>query len=908
MTRSLLRGLSILLSVALALAGCGGGGGGGGFVPPPPPDPLHSSVTATPRFGTPADGIGEVNVAVVVADAAGNPLPDRVVQLRVTGLGNLLAQTPATDALGATAGTLRSTVGEKKTITAVVDPGPNEVRLGPVTAEFLRILPDWFFVRTSGSDANSGRTPLEAWRTIGHALTQVGPGATVFVGAGTYAEALQITTLASAGAPLEIRGDRRGEFTGDEGEVLIDAGAAALGIELAGAQHVILRGLSVRNALPGSGVGGGIRVALAANCSLLDCRVYENDRGIAIVNSSAVLLEDNRVTGNFGEGLRISGGSGVNVLHNLVYGNQGDGVLLASTTADLRLELNSLYRNGGDQVREVSAGSTGQIANNVFSEGTGMGLALAAGSSLAQTHNLSWAQAGNDPLPRVEADPLFLDPFGPDGILGGVGAEDDDFRVELTSPVLDQGLGNARDLVLALRGALGALTSRADSLPDGTPADLAPVNLGFHYPIPQDPFASLAPLGVRVAFGLSDDVWLRTRSWDRSATAWSPALRTLALNAEVRWLVQRVSPLLQPEEIVAVLTDTGTSTQLFVRAWDGRRWSDDVPAVTTTAIPVANADERGFDVEYEALSGEALLAYVDGADNVLFRTRTDGAWSAAAPAFAPPLATGTLLWVELVPRTGSDEIALVVLDDEQKLCATVWDGAQWTLPLLLDDRVNALHDWKAFDAAWEAQSGDLLVSHGYNLFVEETRYATLKNGVWLTGQHNSTDALGLMVSLAADPTSDRIAAIYGEGDVDDDIGVSVWDGTQWVHTAEFALQGQPLSRAFEVAWLGTTGKAVAIYRDQSLTGSFQWALFTATGWKRQGEIAFPGVGKVVQAEARVLSGENRILLLLLDEAGSLFACAYDGTAWTLKNGGAPLATGLDPTTKGRSFDLDLRGM
>ncbi len=908
MNRHTLRGRFFLaLTGSLAIAACGGGGGGGG-TPPPPPDPLLSSVSANPRFGTPADGVAAVELVAVIADASGNPLPGRTVVFEAAGFGNALVQPPRTDATGTTRGELRSLVGEKKSITAVVDPGPGEVRLGPVTAEFLRILPDWYFVRATGSDAADGRTPLTAWRTVSFALTRVGAGDTLFVGAGTYGGALTITTQASAEQPLEIRGDRLGEFTGDAGEVLIDAGAASSGIELAGAEHVWLRGLSVRGAAPGVNPGAGIRVAGALDCAVLDCRVYENERGITLVSSSGTVMEDCRVSANSGEGVRVFGGSDTSVRHNLVYANTGYGLVVASPTTNLVLESNTFYQNGGDQLRELAAGSTGRIANNILSEGGGMGLAFAAGSSLSQTNNLSWAQTGDSPPPFVEADPLFLEPFGADGILGGVGVEDDDFRVELSSPALDSGQGNAREQVLFFRGALGALSSRADSLPDGTPSDLAPVNLGFHYPLPLDEFGSLSPLGARAAFARMDDVHVWTRGTDAAASLWAAELATQALNADVRWLVHRVNPTLQPEELVAAMADTGAGTQLFLRAWDGRRWSDELPAVMTTVIPAANADERGFDLEYEALSGDALFVRSNADENPLFRARSNGRWSVEAPVFAPALNTGSVLWIELVPRPGTDEIAVVALDDEQKLAAAVWDGQQWTLPFLLATQVGALHDWKCFDAAWEATSGDLLVSWAYNLIIEETRFATLTRATstWLTGQHNSTDAQGLMLSLAADPSSNRVAAIFGEGDVDDDIGVSVWNGSQWTHTAEFSLTGQAQSRAMEVGWFGDTGMAFAIYRDQSLTGVFQWALLRSAGWRLQPEVAFPGMGMIVQAEARNVPGVDRVVMLLLDENGALFALEGTTAGWTAKNGGAPLATGLDPANKGRSFDLDFR--
>lgn len=896
------------LAGPLALASCGGGGGGGGA--PPPVDPLQSSFTLTPPFGTNADGIGAVEARIVLADAAGRPLPGRRVVLEAAGFANTLVQPARTDGAGETTGSLRTTVGERKTLTAVIDPGPDEVRMGPVTAEFMRIQPNWRFVRAGGSDANDGRSPLTAWATLARALAEVGADNVLFVGAGTYGDPLLITTVATAEAPLVIRGDRAGEFTGDAGEVLLDVGGAAAGIELRGAAHVILRGLSIRGSDNGAGHGGAIYASGARDCAVLDCRLYENRRGIELENTTDVRLEANRISANLGDGLRIIATTGTRVVGNLVYANGGDGLELNASSSDLQVQFNTFYRNGGDQIREPASGTSGVVAGNVFTETAGRGLALAASSTLGTSANLAWLVSGNTPANTILADPLLADPAGADGILGSVGSDDDDFRVALASPTLDASLVQARAVELALAGSLSALGTRVDGLRDGQAADLALANLGFHQPLPLDDFRSLEAQGGRVAFATAADARLRTRAWGRSNDAWEGLRDTLALGSEVRWLVQRVSSGPKPEELVAAQLDTGAGTLLMVRTWDARRWSDDAPAVLSTRIAAANADERGFDAEYEATSGEAVLVYADGASNALWRTLSEGAWSTPQPVFAPALNTGTVLWTELVPRPGTDEIALVALDDQQRLTAALWDGTQWTRPLLLATQVNALRDFKAFDAAWESQSGDLLVAWGYSQFAEETRYATLTRttGTWTTGQFVSTDALGMSLALASDPTTDRIVAIFGEGNSDDDVGVSVWSGTAWNNTAEMTLFGQAQSRAMEVGWLGTKGLAFAVYRDQAQTGAFQWALLNSGGWRRQTEVTLPGVGKLVQAETRIVPGTERVMMLLLDDTGALWAIEHDGSAWVLRNNDAPLATGLDPANPGRAFDFDLRAL
>ncbi|HEX6882365.1 MAG TPA: right-handed parallel beta-helix repeat-containing protein [Planctomycetota bacterium] len=869
---------------------------------------MLSSFTATPTFGTSADGLAAAELRLVLADASGVALPGRRVRLETTGFANSVTQPPLTSAAGATLGTLRTTVGEKKRVTAVVDPGPNETRLGPVTVEFLRILPSWRFVRTSGSDANDGRTPLTAWSTLGFALSQMAAGETLFVGAGTYAEALLITTMATAEAPLVVRGDVTGEFTGDAGEVLIDAGASAAAIQLQDAAYVTLRGLALRGAVPGAGLGGGILAVGTMECAILDCRVYENGRGIELWNTSGTWLEGNRVSANTGDGLRLTNADGTRIVANLIYANTGDGIELGTNTTGLTIELNTLYRNQGDQIREATTGNAGVIANNVLSEGTGRGLGLAAGSGLGTNSNLTWLQTGNTPAATYSADPLFADPMGADGILGGIGAMDDDFRVLALSPTLDTGMGLARQAMLRLAPAMDVLGTRTDDRLDGETPDAATLNLGFHYGTTTDAFESLAPLGGRFAFAQPGRARMQTRALDADTDAWQAPRTTQTLGTDVRWLVQRVSTGPKPEEILAAQLDTGAGARLVVRTWDARRWSDDAPAVLSFAIAAANADERGFDVEYEAVTGNALLVRVDGAQNVLWQRLVEGAWSPSQPVFAPALATGTVLWTELVARPGTNEVALVALDDAQRLFAAIWNGTQWTRPLLLATQVNSLRDFRAFDVAWESLSGDLLVAWGYSQFAEETRFATLTRATdtWTTGQFVSTDALGKFLRLASDPVTDKIVAVFGEGTSDDDVGVSVWNGTNWFHTAEMTLTGIAQSSAMEVGWLGTSGLGFVIYRDQAQTGAFQWAYFNSGGWRRQPEVFLPGVGRMVRAEARRVPGTERVLVALLDETGSVWAVEHDGSAWVLANGGEPLATDLDPANAGRAFDFDLR--
>jgi hypothetical protein len=58
-----------------------------------------------------------------------------------------------------------------------------------------------FYVSTAGNDGNPG-TQAAPWRTIGHAASAAGPGATVMIMAGSYPENVTLSQSGQSGAPI----------------------------------------------------------------------------------------------------------------------------------------------------------------------------------------------------------------------------------------------------------------------------------------------------------------------------------------------------------------------------------------------------------------------------------------------------------------------------------------------------------------------------------------------------------------------------------------------------------------------------------------------------------------------------------------------------------------------------------
>ncbi len=906
--------IGLVLGVFPVLPSCGSGGGGGGGGeggdPTAIPDLEASEFHVTPAFGIPADGSTSAEILVRMISRAGTPMAGLPVVLEVSGYANEFTPLAATDEQGESRGSLRSRVGERKRCLARVGSGEDEVVLGPIAVVFLTIPPDTWFVRAeAGSDANSGRNPLEAWATVAHALATVGPGATVHVGAGLYTEPLEVTQVSSAEAPLRLLGDDTGCFTGDAGEVVIGSSGSPHGLQVAGAEHVVLRGLTVR----GVDTGAGLRCVDSLQVCAFDVRFQENGTGVDAERTEGLVLEGCRISNNLGDGVRLGAARLSRVVNNLLYNNGECGLRLSRPSENSAISFNTFYSNGGDQLLEERAGGSGRIEDNILAEGALAGLALDMGTRLQLARNLVWANAddrsgrGLGGTGTIEGDPELVAPSGPDGILGGPGDADDDFRVHAGSLALDQGALGARDLVLVSREALSTFTTHAAGTLDGTASDLPATNIGFHYRGAVEPFESLAPGGARLALARARDVLLESRGWNRTDGV-LPAARPLALNADIAWLEQRVSPLYRPDEAVAALVDTATGAQLLVRSWDGWRWSRPFDSAFSRAFSREDLADRPFDIEYEHLSGQLLLVSAGPDANPRYRELVDGRWSGEQPAFETPFGSGRILWMELVPRPYHDEIALVALTDVGTLFATVWTGATWSTPTLLEESTVHARGWRPFDVAWESLSGDLLVSWGFNVFIEETRWASFERaqGAWRFGQHPSADAIGADVHLAPDPVSDRIAAVMGEADFDDDVIVSLWNGGEWIETAELTLVGAPASHALDATWIGTTGQALVTYKNLGSPGSFNYAILRPTGWRIQPEARLPGVGRAERIVLDPLQDQGEILGLVLDGSGKLFTVRYAQGAFFLMNGGQPLASELEPSLPGRSFDLAAR--
>jgi hypothetical protein len=331
-----------------------------------------------------------------------------------------------------------------------------------------------FFVATDGHDGNPG-TEAAPFRTVAKGVSRLSPGATLYVKAGTYAEALihtippgeswsrpvtvaaypghAVTLQPPAGAPGVLRfvGPQAyivvHGFVLDAASVQFDAVKVTASSSGGPAHHIRISHCEVKNA-----PAQGILASLGAHSNeFIGLDVHDNGQtdfhhglylasdgnlvadsdirrnagwGVHVYSSTAGqtasfnVIRGNRVFDNAragarGPGILLSSGRGNQAYNNLVWGNQG-GLYVAHGAEDTELSHNVVWANAMYGIRVRAPAFHTRIRNNIVYRNAGPPL-IDAGTGTAVDHNLLYVN------PRFVAESAR------------------DFRLRPESPAVDAG-------------------------------------------------------------------------------------------------------------------------------------------------------------------------------------------------------------------------------------------------------------------------------------------------------------------------------------------------------------------------------------------------------------------------------------------------------------------------------------
>ncbi|MBP7823310.1 hypothetical protein KA050_03090, partial [Candidatus Gracilibacteria bacterium] len=281
------------------------------------------------------------------------------------------------------------------------------------------------------------------------------------------------------------------------------------------------------------------------------------------------------------------------------------------------------------------------------------------------------------------------------------------------------------------------------------------------------------------------------RLWDGSN--WGSEQSASAFTGSELYNMQvRYSPT-RDEAILVAMTNTG---QIQAQVFNGSTWSSPT-TLSTVGDTLGNANAaslyRGFDIEYEQISGDAVVVVADNSADPNYHVWNGTSWSASTNIDIPT--TGRPFQIELASRPGSDELAFITLDSSSDVYAMRWTGSAWNnmgVATAWETTASIAGTRKAIDVAFETTSGDIMFSWGFaTAATAHFRYRAYAASV-LGAVTNVTNAnQGGAVSwlkLAPNPTSGSNQIMIGLLDAGSDLNTFLWDGSAWstVHTEHSA--------------------------------------------------------------------------------------------------------------------------
>jgi hypothetical protein len=397
------------------------------------------------------------------------------------------------------------------------------------------------------------------------------------------------------------------------------------------------------------------------------------------------------------------------------------------------------------------------------------------------------------------------------------------------------------------------------------------------------PALALDPLVVWTESGIDDDVMrfsAYSSGWGSEGTA-----ADMGDTARLQWHVAETSP--DGAEQVGLAVGS-TSNIVYATLYDGTSWTG-----KKNLSPLYISASRGFSAAYEQSSGDLLIVQGILGNNQIKYWVWDGAtWVVDGTTYTFNTATinNDVVWVELASDPTSNQIALMVVDQDKDVAALIWDGDTNTWDSDNEKKLNSAvipsSTEKQIDVEY-MQSG---TNQGQALFAwaeGSTIYSWTWTGSDWEGSANS-HAAGtytiFWVILAADPNSDDI--LLGYYDSQNDIHTIDWDGSAWgtdrvIETSGFNAYGDsyPFDIIFESA-SSHENHALVVYSD-------------TTQLRYQHTTDISGAWGGEQTPAAFLSGDDCHWIQLVrdlngtiymagqdDGADNLIGKTWDNTSWT----------------------------
>lgn len=414
-------------------------------------------------------------------------------------------------------------------------------------------------------------------------------------------------------------------------------------------------------------------------------------------------------------------------------------------------------------------------------------------------------------------------------------------------------------------------------------------------PLPPGPITP-ATIGYRSKTGTDQLKSPKTRTWN--GTAWSLENALPNADSNVRFVRVAYSPLPQRyyEKIIVTLSD---DQYLDAYVWNGTSWQV-TNNINTKKVGNNAVDYRSFDVEYEKTSGRAILFYSrDDNNETGYRIWNGTSWSQE---YTYDLVSGKVqvYWIKLAqnPRNGSNELALICLDQNKDAHALIWNGDSWGNHQLLENNVPTNSE-ECIAVSYETVSGNAMFIWGKGGQVESRRWT---GSSW--ENELSPQVLGgnvYWLSMKSSPLSNKI--IYVAINDGKKLFTVYWNGTLWEapvqHDDNVDTRDQ---RCADVEWEAGEENILLVWGTQNGKLSYR-GLEVDEEWTTIRTIDMPGTHLWVQLRRNTGTDQAIILGVVLDSNKDLGFIMWNG--FTLTGAAGVFATDTTVTTY-ECFELEFQ--
>jgi hypothetical protein len=313
---------------------------------------------------------------------------------------------------------------------------------------------------------------------------------------------------------------------------------------------------------------------------------------------------------------------------------------------------------------------------------------------------------------------------------------------------------------------------------------------------------------------------------------------------------------------------------------------------------------RNFDVAYEQTSGQALLVYGTATADELRKIEWTGSWGSDA-AITTNRTTGTVEWVELTARPGSDQIGIAYSDSNDAVSAYRWSGTAAGDEATANIGSTAITaDFRKFDVSFEGTSGDMLVVAWVGA-AGTARTGQLVGSTWTIGDQTAVDVVTGFVDLPEVPTGTNYLGVSSHGAAATTLsegfawtGSAVTDGTNGDDNLLTWAANYQLSA---IAYLNSTYPSVAVISNSAATDDIDWWTMSSAGAITDQTVNTRTRGAGRFRDLFDYPNADKVLLLTTDANSDLWADTWDGaavsgTAWTDRTSGGTLEDSLVTAT------------